>query len=703
MKDVFRSSWVRTAWLGGSVAALTLLGGCDRPTSSPTTPGQAPEVFLAVAATGSPATMTLGDTTSLVPYSRFAQNKLGEGIPLTWRSTNTSIVAVNGSGTAIARGVGSARVIVATSKRADTIPVTVRSAGTVTRVQVSLNPTAINVGETSSVVATALDASGQPVTGVTFTYASSAPAVAAVSANGTVSGLSAGSATISASVGSVTGSAGITVSVPPPSGGSVTAPNPPAIYAPQYPVVTGKSWIVKPTDNLQAILNQAQRGDEIVLPAGATFTGNFILPAKPGTAANGWILVRSDRTLPARGTRVTPAHASLMPKLVTATVYPAVATATAASGWWLSGIEFAVDPSLTAINYGLITLGDGSTKQWQLSQVPSDLVIERSYVHGAPSSRVSRCVALNSARTALMDSYVHECHLQGFDSQAIAGWNGPGPFKIVNNTLAGAGENIMFGGSDPAIPNLIPSDIEIRRNYIYTPASWKGVWTKMNLLESKNSQRVLVEGNVLDGSWKDAQVGYAVLLKSANQSGRCTWCATRDWHFRYNIVRNAGGGFNLAGLEGSNPHPVGERLTRVRLEHNLVDGINTGIYVGDSKMVQVLQDVNDLSLRNNSFFSTSPFTSVLNVGSKPAGTDFEMIDNAGHFGSYGLFYSATGPGEAALSGFRGSVTYRGQVFVGQAHARFPTTLFVSSLAAIPAGHGVDAALLTQGTAGVVIP
>ena len=334
-------------------------------------------------------------------------------------------------------------------------------------------------------------------------------------------------------------------------------PQRPTILNPVYPHVTGTSWVLNPGDNLQTYLNKANRGDEIVLPAGATFTGNFVLPAKSGSAANGWILIRSNKTLPPQGTRVTPANASLMPKIVTPAVAPALATAGGASGWWISGVEITVTPTLTAINYGLVSFGDGSSKQTSLSYVASDLVIERSYVHGATSSNLSRCIALNSARTAVMDSYIHECHLKGYDSQAIAGWNGPGPFKIVNNTLAGAGENVMFGGSDPRINGMIPSDIEIRRNYIYTPASWKGRWTKKNLIESKNSQRVLVEGNVLDGSWFDGQVGYAVVLKSANQSGGCTWCATRDWEFRNNIVRNAGAGFNLSGREGSNPYKVG--------------------------------------------------------------------------------------------------------------------------------------------------
>jgi hypothetical protein len=53
----------------------------------------------------------------------------------------------------------------------------------------------------------------------------------------------------------------------------------------------------------------------------------------------------------------------------------------------------------------------------------------------------------------------------------------------------------MFGGGDPAIPNLVPSDIEIRRNYFSKPLSWRvgdpsytGVtWLVKNLLELKNA------------------------------------------------------------------------------------------------------------------------------------------------------------------------------------------------------------------------
>jgi hypothetical protein len=44
---------------------------------------------------------------------------------------------------------------------------------------------------------------------------------------------------------------------------------------------------------------------------------------------------------------------------------------------------------------------------------------------------------------------------------------------IENNYLEAAGENLMFGGSDPAIPNLVPDGITVRRNVLAKPFEWR--------------------------------------------------------------------------------------------------------------------------------------------------------------------------------------------------------------------------------------
>jgi hypothetical protein len=77
----------------------------------------------------------------------------------------------------------------------------------------------------------------------------------------------------------------------------------------------------------------------------------------------------------------------------------------------------------------------------------------------------------------------------------------------------------MFGGADPSLRNLVPSDITIRHNYMTKPLEWRGSrWTVKNLLELKNARRVLIESNVFENNWVAAQTGYA--LPSSRKSGR---------------------------------------------------------------------------------------------------------------------------------------------------------------------------------------
>src|SRR6185295_5173970 len=133
-------------------------------------------------------------------------------------------------------------------------------------------------------------------TGRMVTWASSNSAVATVDANGLVSGVTASSATITATSEGKSGSAAITVT-----SGSTGAPDPtlPTLLNTAYSAPTGSIISVPAGGNFQTALNNAQPGDQIVLAAGATYTGNFTLPVKSGSA---WIIIRSsaaDANLPA--------------------------------------------------------------------------------------------------------------------------------------------------------------------------------------------------------------------------------------------------------------------------------------------------------------------------------------------------------------------------------------------------------------------
>jgi len=223
--------------------------------------------------------------------------------------------------------------------------------------------------------------------------------------------------------------------------------------------------------DLQAAIDQAQPGDVIVLAAGATYVGNFVLRNKG--AVSDAITIRSaaaDSSLPAAGVRMTPTYAAQLPKIKSPNQMPALRTATAANHWTLMFLEFQANVA----GYGdIIALGAGDTTQTDLTQVPYALVLDRLYVHGDPVTGQKRGISLHSRDTRVINSWVSDCKAVGQEAQAISGFNGPGGYLIENNYLAGATQNFLIGGADPVIPNLVTSDITFRYNHLEKPVAWR--------------------------------------------------------------------------------------------------------------------------------------------------------------------------------------------------------------------------------------
>ncbi len=403
---------------------------------------------------------------------------------------------------------------------------------------------------------------------------------------------------------------------------------------------TGQTIAVAAGGDFQAALNAAQPGDVITLQAGATFTGPFTLPNKTGT---GWIIVRTsapDSSLPPLGTRVGPSYAAVMPKIVVgANMGGAIQTAPGAHHFRFIGIE--VKPVSGAMTFGLVELGSWSDTS--TTTQPHDIIIDRCYIHGNPGEAAVRGVALNGSRLAVIDSYLADFKDQGFDTQALMGWNGPGPFKIVNNYLEAAGENVMFGGADPSIVNLVPSDIEIRRNYFHKPTSWRGVWADVkNLFELKNARRVLVEGNIFENTWLAAQDGYAILFTVRNQDGTAPWSTIEDVTFQKNIIRHAGTALDI--LTADDPN-VSQNMKRVLIRDNLFDDISAVRWGGFGRFISFLGYAGgavDVVIEHNTAFYEE---------------DIVYVDGIAHTGF--IFRNNITPRPAAGFGFIGGGTLEG--------------------------------------------
>jgi hypothetical protein len=462
---------------------------------------------------------------------------------------------------------------------------------------------------------------------------------------------------------------------------------------------------VPPDGDLQAALDAAPRNTTLVLASGATYSGNFVLRDKPGT---GPIYIRSSDvdSLPAPGQRISPADAPNMAKIVSPNLQPAISTEQGADGWRIALVEVTAthaNPDVT--HNGLIIFG--SDVETDVTRQPTDLTVDRALVRGTPTGGFRRGITINSARTAVIDSEVSNIHEQGADNQAICGWNGPGPFKVVNNRLVGATENLMFGGARAFIDNLVPSDIQIENNYFFKPLSWKvghpdfaGIpWSIKNLFELKNAQRVLVRGNVFENNWQSGQSGHAVLFTPRGDGANNPWVVVQDVTFTLNIIRNSDSGFNISGTDDLG---VSQQTKRISITNNILDGIAVReAREWPFRSYQVLNGVDSLVIDHNSSINI-PFDSdgrlaqhIITFGDDPDvdNTNFVYTNNLSDRGANGVFGSGAGEGTSALEAYAPGYDFRRNIIASTediadgypADNFFPPTLFDVGFADIVGG------------------
>ena len=431
--------------------------------------------------------------------------------------------------------------------------------------------------------------------------------------------------------------------------------------------------------SLQRALDSAKAGDWIELQSGATYSGPFRLPRVEG---NGWIVLTSSptRALPMPGTRIGPGHGALMAKLRSSSG-PVIATEAGAHHYRLIGLDIAPAPGTWLP--ALVQFGADETSA---DALPHDLIVDRSYLHGDPQKGARRGVALNARRAAVVDSYFADFKEAGADSQAIAGWNGPGPFTIQNNYLEAAGENVMFGGADPSIEGLVPSDILVTGNHLAKPLRWrKGTpgaesteWTVKNLFELKNARRVRVEGNLLEHSWAHAQDGFAVLLTVRTEDDAVPWAVVEDVAIERNVIRRSASGVNIMGIDDGSAQRRG-RGRRIAIRNNLFDEIGGPQWGPGSRLFQLLDGSEDVVIEHN----TALHAGTIVFGERAPHRGFVLADNIVAHNEYGIIGSGTGVGLATLLRYFPDAVVRRNVIVGGAPSAYPPgNYFPATLAAI---------------------
>ena len=203
---------------GVTVGSATITATCEGKSGTGAVTVTAVTVPVA-SVTVSPASASVptGQTVQLTATTKDANGNPLTGRTVTWASSNTSVGTVSSSGLVTGVAAGSATITATSEGKSGTSAVTV-TAVTVPVATVTVSPASATVfaSQTLQLAATTKDASGNILTGRTITWASNNISVATVGSNGLVSGLVAGSATITATSEGKSGTSAITVSAPPP-------------------------------------------------------------------------------------------------------------------------------------------------------------------------------------------------------------------------------------------------------------------------------------------------------------------------------------------------------------------------------------------------------------------------------------------------------------------------------------------------------
>ncbi|PYQ92819.1 MAG: hypothetical protein DMF97_21050, partial [Acidobacteria bacterium] len=202
----------------------------------------------------------------------------------------------------------------------------------------------------------------------------------------------------------------------------------------------------------------------------------------------------------------------------------------------------------------------------------------------------------------------------------------------------------------------MPTGITIRRNLFTKPTAWMTQsWTVKNLLEFKNVQGVVVEGNTIENNWAAGQQGYSIVFTPRNQDGTAPWSVVRDIVVQNNVIRHVAGAFNVNGYDNL---AVSQQTQNIAIRNNLLYDVNTKWATPNNpapgRLAVVGGGPKNVTFDHNTVDNNGSSTLFLYGGYSLTGTSilgFEVTNNLLRANTYGIFGGNYGEGTIALTAY----------------------------------------------------
>jgi len=398
-----------------------------------------------------------------------------------------------------------------------------------------------------------------------------------------------------------------------------------------HPVAAGQ--------DLQAALDAALPGDELVLEAGATFGP---LEVRSSGADGAMITVRTAAAdaLPGPCTRLRDEDVAVLPKIVGQGGEPALFAADGVHHVRFVGIELTVDPDDgSGLPRAVVVIGRGDESDE--AALPSFLELDRAYIHANADGRPEG-VAANGGDTTIKNSLVtgfHDGHTRG-----VVIYNGTGPLRLLNDRIESF-DRMLVVGSDNWTPKIaVPSQIELRYSRLTRPPSWKQPEPAHNYLTGwlllANAAHVTVDGNLFDQNWEWSAIELDATNVNVPQ-------VVDDVRFENNVFHATPGNQLLRIASSASP----EKITGVRFSNNVADPVSWtfGLWGGAT----------DLRIVHNTMLVSGD--RMIYAEGVSAGLVF--ADNLTGYGQYGVMCGGPSFNDCAPTVFPGA-TFTGNVIWG---------------------------------------